>query len=138
MERAGALARRIVAVFALASLVACPRGAGAAPAEPSALPKILALAKEWFLRFQSGNIDRSKLDVRTNEQLTDDMIRQESATLKPLGRPIRFIFFGSQRVQYATGYKFGVEFRAARVIESIAFDADGKIGGFNFQVFLPK
>lgn len=99
-------------------------------------PKILALAKQWFFDFRSGKIDRSKLDVRVNRELTDELIRKESATLKTFGKPIKFVFFGSNEVQYAVGYNFGIEFKNGRVIELIAFDPDGKIAGIDFQTFV--
>lgn len=97
---------------------------------------ILPLAKEWFFRFQAGNVDRSKLDATTNGELTDAMIRHEAATLEAYGRPTAFVFLGTQQVQGLTGYVFGITFHAARVIEHIAFDADGKLAGIDFQPFV--
>ena len=100
-------------------------------------PRILALAKEWFQRCKSGHIDRTQLDVRVNRELTDEMVRKFSETLKPFGKPQKFVYFGSNKVQYAIGYNFLIEFKNGRVIELIAFDPDGKIAGIDFHMFFP-
>lgn len=61
------------------------------------------------------------------------MIEDESARLKSFGTPLRFVYLGSNKVQYTTGYNFVIIFRAAKVVEAIAFDDDGKIAGIDFQ-----
>jgi hypothetical protein len=100
-------------------------------------PRILALAKEWFRRYQSGHIDRTQLDVRVNRELTDEMVRKFSEKLKPFGKPLKFVYLDSNKFQYAIGYNFVIEFKNGRVIERIAFDPDGKIAGIDFQTFVP-
>lgn len=110
--------------------------ASAAPGSVNAA--IEARALEWFYRFQSGNIDRSQLDARSNRELTASMIAQESATLKPFGKPTHFVFVTSARVQGAIGYTFGLSFPRGRIIEEIAFDPDGKIAGVDFMTFVPS
>jgi hypothetical protein len=99
-------------------------------------PIILALAKEWFQRCRSGHIDRTQLDVRVNHELTGEMVRKFSEKLKPFGKPLKFVYFGSNKFQYAIGYNFVIEFENGRVIELIAFDPDGKIAGIDFQTFV--
>ena len=121
--------------------------AAAAPASqpsegPLALPiadsHITSKAKEWFRRFQTGEIDRSQLDAQVNTQLTDDMVRQETAALMPLGDPAGFTYVRTYAVGGALEYDFLLQFRAARAIELISFDNGGKIAGLGFQVFGPS
>lgn len=94
-----------------------------------------ARAKEWFFRFQRGKIDRSQLDARVNRDLTAGFIRRESGLLRPFGNPIKFVYLGSHKVDYAVGYNFGIVFDRGEIVESIAFDADGKIAGVDFRIF---
>lgn len=108
---------------------------------PQALPiadsHITAKAKEWFHRFQTGDIDRSQLDNQVNAQLTDDMIRQETKTLTPLGDPTSFLFVRTYPVSGALEYDFLLQFKAARIVELISFDTGGKIAGLGFELFGP-
>jgi hypothetical protein len=99
-------------------------------------PKIVAKAKEWFHRFQTGQIDRSQLNSQTNAQLTSAMIQQEAATLTRFGNPSSFQFIRAYSVSGAIGYDFLLQFSAGRIIEMIAFDADGKIAGIDFETFV--
>jgi hypothetical protein len=106
-------------------------------------PRIISKAKEWFHRFQDGNIDRTQLDERTNRTLTDDAIRREAATLKKYGTPTSFEFVKKGKVEYATGYYFVLTFMkqdriSAKIIEAIAFDTNGKIAGLDFDIFVPN
>lgn len=108
------------------------------PATPvPADQKILSMAREWFFRFQTGHIDRSQLDSKTNAQLTDAMIDHEAAILRRLGQPTQFIYLGTEQAGVLTGYVFAIRFDAGRVIEHIAFDSEGKIAGIDFQTFIP-
>lgn len=66
------------------------------------------------------------------------MAQQEAAKLRPLGNPVTFVFLRSEPVHAVTGYAFLITFRAARVVEMIAFDTSGKIAGIDFQIFLPR
>jgi hypothetical protein len=99
-------------------------------------PNIVAKAKEWFHRFQTGQIDRSQLGDQVNVQLTDAMIQQEAATLRLFGDPSSFEFVRKYAVSGAIGYDFLLQFGAGRVVEMIAFSADGKIAGIDFQTFV--
>lgn len=102
---------------------------------PIADSQITAKAKEWFHRFQTGEIDRSQLDAQVNAQLTDDMVRQETKTLTPLGDPTSFVFVRTYPVSGALEYDFLLQFKAARIIELISFDTGGKIAGLGFELF---
>jgi hypothetical protein len=57
----------------------------ASPSTRSVDPRVEALAKRWFFRFQTGDIDRSQLDQRVDKQLTSTMIKQEEKTLQAYG-----------------------------------------------------
>lgn len=113
-------------------------GSAATASYPRVDPRVVAKAKEWFHRFQTGDIDRSQLNLQVNEELTPKLISQEAATLKPLGSPLAFVFVRSEPTGGAIGYDFAIAFKAARVAESIAFDNAGKIAGIDFRVFLPS
>ncbi len=59
----------------LIAVAACTVPAFAQDSAPAATtgpvqPFIIALAKEWFYRFQTGNVDRSQLDAVTSAELT--------------------------------------------------------------------
>lgn len=111
-----------------------PRPAPTAKPQDSAAPDpaVLAVAKEWFRRFQIGDVDRNQLSDAVNKQLTLAIIRREAAQLKPLGNPLSVTFIRSYPVGGMLGYDFQLQFKSVRVIEMIAFDAAGKIGGIDF------
>jgi hypothetical protein len=101
-------------------------------------PKVLALAKEWFHRFQTGNIDRSQLDATSNLELTAESIRQQEAALSALGKPVAFKFLGSAMIQDDKAYHFLITFTGPdRIVESIALDNSGKIAGIDFATYTP-
>ncbi|HEY4432905.1 MAG TPA: hypothetical protein VGM99_00765 [Candidatus Cybelea sp.] len=105
----------------------------AKPAENSSVdPQVLSLAKEWFRRFQIGDIDRTQLSDTVNKQLTLTMIRREAAQLKPLGDPLSVTFIRSYPISGMLGYDFQLQFKSVRIIEMIAFDGSGKIAGIDF------
>jgi hypothetical protein len=99
-------------------------------------PTIIVKAKEWFHRFQTGQIDRSQLNAQMNAQLSDAMIAQEAATLRRFGDPSSFEFIRKYAVGGAMGYDFLLRFSAGRIVEMIAVGADGKIAGIDFQTFV--
>lgn len=133
--------KAFIVLAALAALMLPNRLAAAPEASPSdgtvALPvadsQITAKAKEWFHRLQTGEIDRSQLDAGVNSQLTDRMVHQETEALTPLGDPISFAFVRTYPIGGVLEYDFMLRFKAARVIELISFDADGKIAGLGFE-----
>ncbi|MGA9419088.1 MAG: hypothetical protein WBV40_08045 [Candidatus Cybelea sp.] len=99
-------------------------------------PRITARAKEWFHRFQGGQIDRSQLDAKMNAELTNTMIEQETARLRQVGAPSSFRFIRTYAINGVIGYDFLLQFGAARIVEMIAFDPDGKIAGIDFMTFV--
>jgi hypothetical protein len=101
--------------------------------EPSPVdPQVVSLAKQWFRRFQIGDIDRSQLSDTVNKQLTLAIIRREAAQLKPLGTPLSVTFIRSYPIGGLLGYDFQLQFKSVRVIEMIAVDGSGKIAGIDF------
>jgi hypothetical protein len=110
----------------------------AASAAPTVAPHILASAKEWFFRFQSGEIDRGQLDDQLNTELTTASVTKERATLRGYGTPTEFAFIGTERVPGATGYDFLISFRSGKVVEALAFDRAGTIVGIAFRTYAPK
>lgn len=99
-------------------------------------PAIVALAKEWFYRFQAGNIDRSRLDAASNAELTDEAVRRESVRLKKYGTPTSFEYLGSNAIMASVvGYNFRLTFDKGFIIESIAFNPNGLIVGIDFRTY---
>lgn len=96
----------------------------------------MAAAKEWFHRFQTGDVDRSQLNAEVNQQVTAEGVRKEEATLKAFGEPLRFRFLSSGPIKGAMGYYFLIGFRAGKIVEALAYDVDGKIAGIDFQTFV--
>jgi|HubBroStandDraft_4_1064222.scaffolds.fasta_scaffold00026_56 hypothetical protein len=117
---------------ALGAAVQSPRPSVA----PSVNSRVAGRAREWFHRFQAAEIDRSELSSLVNAQLTDQLVQQEAAKLKPLGNPISFKFLKSYPINGKMGYDFLLQFKDARVVEMIAFDSTDKIAGIDFQIFL--
>lgn len=138
--------RFFVSAFAgmvlLLTLPSCGRASDAGgTSPPTSTPDphrvILALAKEWFHRFQTGNIDHSQLDQRINKELTQAMIRKEETTLKAYGTPISFVYVRSEPIDGAKGYYFLLDFKFGRIVEAVALHPDGKIAGIDFATFVP-
>lgn len=131
--------KRLLVAIMLASVV-CD-GAGASPASPApptapVTRRIVARAREWFQRFQTGNIDRSQLNAAVNSQLTESGIRDEGAKLRTFGKPTSFIFLRSYIVGGVFGYDFLIPFKKGRIVEMIAFDPDGRVAGIDFKLFV--
>jgi hypothetical protein len=64
------------------------------------------------------------------------MIQQEAATLSRFGDPASLQFLRTYEIGGATAYDFLLQFGAGRIVEMIAFGADGKIAGIDFQTFV--
>ena len=96
--------RRFMAGAFLA-LAASTMSALAAPPEATASPNpaMLVMAKEWFHRIQSGDIDRSQLTDQMNAALSNAMVKQVAAQVGPMGEPVAF-------VQIRSGERNGSEF----------------------------
>jgi hypothetical protein len=93
-------------------------------------PRMLARAKDWFARLQSGNIDRSQLATNANGALTDSAISNARSMLSNLGTPASFVQqqAGSQGgVNYAV---YLLTFRNGTKLNFFfAVDQQGKIEG---------
>jgi hypothetical protein len=130
------------AVMIATAAMLSPAGAAASgiPISTSSVqsvdPNVKAKAREWYHRFQMGNIDRSQLSRECNRGLTSQFALREMSLLKPLGKPIDFVFMNAEPVGGAMGYNFIVLLPRGRVVESIAFEPSGKIAGINFQTFV--
>lgn len=110
---------------------------GAAPA-PAVDPAILARAKEWFGRIQSGNIDRTQLDAQMDKFLTPAMVNGAVPRLKALGDPLSFSFDRSQPVGHGTtDYAFVIAFAKSKLDFHIGIDADGKLGAIFYGPHRP-
>ncbi len=97
---------------------------------------VQAIAREWFYRFRDGNIDRSQLDVATNGELSEPSMEKESGVLKSFGALQSMSFLDSGIViGDVVGYDFRLHFASGMIIESIAFDPDGKIAGIDFRPY---
>ena len=120
----------LLIVGAFPDLQACAGGNRAA-----APRRVFALAKSYFYQFRSGRVDRALFDSAVNLELTNEMVAGQAEMLRPFGKPEKFVYLGSEKVQYATGYNFQIRFRKGRVLEQIAFDYDGKIAGIKFETF---
>jgi len=126
----------VTAIFASIAFVGLSPTFASAASPPTVDAKIMAAAKEWFHRYQTGDIDRSQFNAEVNRQVTADGVRTEQATLKPFGEPLSFRYLGSGPIGGAMGYYFLLQFHAGRIIEAIAYDPNGKIAGLDFETFL--
>jgi hypothetical protein len=95
-------------------------------------------AKEWFHRFQSGTIDRSQLNQQINAELTDILIQKYKKELSNFGHPNSFIYVRKRPIGAVMTYEFLLTFANGRIIEYIAFDANGKIAGIDFRTFVSE
>ena len=120
-----------VAVIAHDKPASTPTAAAGIAVDPS----ILALAKEWFYRFQSGHIDRSQFERKLNDELTPAIVENEAAKLKTYRKPVSFRFVRTYPIHMATGYDFVLDFRSGQIIEAIAMYPDHKIAGIDFMDF---
>lgn len=130
----------ILAALFLTSGVTDAASPNVATPLPSTSPIVAAVmlkAKEWFHRFESGDIDRTQLDALVETQLTDTVVRKEGATLRAFGEPTSFTFVRSYTISGDAGYDFLLQFKRGRIVEMIAFDPDGKIAGIDFMTFVP-
>jgi hypothetical protein len=114
-------------VLAQAKLASpAPAAAAAAAADPA----IMARAKEWLHRIQTGDIDRTQLDSKMDSLLTPTMTKQISSTFGPWGDPVAFTYVGKQTILGDnTAYVFHVVFKANACNEIFVLDKDGKISG---------
>lgn len=61
---------KIAVIITWIVLLSSGRDSLAATPSPAVDAKIVAAAKEWFHRFETGDIDRSQLNAEVNQQVT--------------------------------------------------------------------
>ena len=115
---------------------------GAAPQEVSQAPaasaapdqSTLALAKEWFHRIQSGDIDHSQLNDSANMSLDADTVKEYSAQVAPLGAPVTFVQVQTGALNGNTAYTYALTFKnGAKIAFILLLDGNGKIAGISVQ-----
>ncbi|HEY9085659.1 MAG TPA: hypothetical protein VIN40_06955 [Candidatus Tyrphobacter sp.] len=137
-----------LAVLALLAAAALPVTASAAPPAQASMPSasaspapsppsddaLMARAKEWLGRIQTGNVDRTQFDARLNAELTPGVLRQMAGLVGRLGQPSAFSLAGIEDVDGGfTAYVYTVTFRSGVWNEIFQLDSDGKISGLNFS-----
>jgi len=118
--------------FVLCAGAAFP-GTAIAQQSPSVDPRIVTKAREWFQRFRTGDIDRSQLTQTLERQLTPAFVAQKRLLVRSYGHPLSFAYMGSGTAGGFPSYDFLVSFPAGKLVESIAFDASGKLAGIDFR-----
>jgi len=107
-------------------------------------PKVQALAKDWLIRTQQANPDRSQLEKRINAVLTPALISGAAKSLAPLGPLTGFTFVRSSTIvgpmthKRFQQYTFLATFRHAKLNWFIVLDDAGKIAGIEFAPYSPK
>jgi hypothetical protein len=106
--------------------------AQAAPAADQA--STLALAKEWFHRVQTGDIDHSQLNDAANMSLDADSVKEMSAQVAPLGAPVTFVQQQVGSNNGNTAYTYAVSFKdGTKIAFILLIDGNGKIAGLTVQ-----
>ncbi|HEY5258479.1 MAG TPA: serine hydrolase domain-containing protein [Candidatus Baltobacteraceae bacterium] len=110
---------------------------------PAVDPKIEARAKEWLWRLQTGRLDRSQLNARSNAAATPALIKDAAATYGPLGPATAFSFLTSYTevgpVTHARYlfYSFLATFRERQSVFQLVLDGNGKIAGIFILPYTP-
>jgi hypothetical protein len=107
------------------------------PTGPQAEGSVERLALDWFERMRTGKIDRTRLTVEYNNQLTDAAVQEMAEFLKqyeygaaPLGAQVLLKRSGGQQTFYIVKIVFP---RGDAASLMFGFDADGKISGINLM-----
>lgn len=125
----------IIATVAVAPQPEAPPDAAAASAAPAAVDQAkLALAKEWFTRMQTGDIDHSQLNDSGNMSLDADTVKDISAQVAPLGAPVTFVQQSIGALNGGASYAYLLTFKNGTKISFILLlDGTGKIAGISVQ-----
>jgi hypothetical protein len=123
-----------VLLLFLASLERTEVAATSAPPK-SASASILAKAKEWFYRFQTGKIDSAQLAPVMRNELTPASVLQEEKVLKAFGKPMSFEYVDSYPLGKSTVYVFDLTFHSNLIIEELALYPDHTVSGIDFHLF---
>ena len=101
---------------------------------PADQASTLALAKEWFHRVQTGDIDHSQLNDSANMSLDADSVKELSAQVAPLGEPVTFVQQQVGSLSGNTAYTYALSFKNGTKISFILLlDGNGKIAGISVQ-----
>jgi hypothetical protein len=127
----------LCAALLIANVAAAPQAAASpeAAGAPAAVDQSkLALAKEWFTRMQTGDIDHSQLSDSGNMSLDADTVKDISAQVAPLGAPVTFV---QQQVGVQNGgasYTYLLTFKNGTKLSFVLLlDGSGKIAGISVQ-----
>ena len=127
----------LCAALLIAIVAAAPQAAASpeAAGSPAAVDQSkLALAKEWFTRMQTGDIDHSQLSDSGNMSLDADTVKDISAQVAPLGAPVTFV---QQQVGVQNGgasYTYLLTFKNGTKLSFVLLlDGSGKIAGISVQ-----
>ncbi len=124
-------ARIVTAIFNALHPDAVPLAPTPAPGEDAA---ITARVREWFHRFQTGDVDRTQLAPQMQSLLTPDVIAQTKTMFTALGEPQHLTFIGTTAAPGdLTVYRYAAAFGSAQTLMTITLTADGKIAGFRVQ-----
>jgi uncharacterized protein involved in copper resistance len=127
----------LCAAILIANVAAAPQpeASSDAAAAPAAVDQAkLALAKEWFTRMQTGDIDHSQLNDSGNMSLDADTVKDISTQVAPLGAPVSFVQQSIGPLNGSTSYTYLLTFKNGTKISFILLlDGTGKIAGISVQ-----
>jgi hypothetical protein len=127
----------LCAALLIATSAAAPQPAGSpeASAAPAAADQsTLAMAKEWFARMQTGDIDHSQLNDSANMSLDADSVKEISAQIAPLGAPVEFVQQHVGTLNGSTAYTYLLTFKNGTKLSFILLlDGNGQIAGISVQ-----
>jgi hypothetical protein len=123
------------AALLVATPALAPPANAPAPAASAAIDQTtLALAKDWFHRIQTGDIDHSQLNDAANMSLDDDSVKELSAQVAPLGTPVTFVQQQVASAAGSTAYTYALTFKnGTKIAFVLLIDGNGKIAGLSFQ-----
>jgi hypothetical protein len=127
-----AVATLFASIAAAPAPSASPVASTPAPtASPTPDPKVLARAKEWFHRLQTGQIDLSQVDPGVAKLLSDPQtVKAASAEFGPLGDPVTFEQEQTGMQNGNTYYVYLLTFGDGKKFDYLfVLDAQGKVSG---------
>jgi D-alanyl-D-alanine carboxypeptidase len=95
--------------------------------------RVRALAEQWLVRLQTGNIDRSQLTSEAANQLTPVSARALATKAHAIGKPSAFVYRGPYYYSPKVFYSYAVTFKDATVLYYIILTDKGKIDGLDLQ-----
>lgn len=94
---------------------------------PNENPKIRALAQEWLVRLQTGNVDRTQLTADAAKELTPARARASARKALAIGKPRAFVYEGMVYRGRRFGYSYRLTFAGAVVSFDLLLTESGKI-----------